>query len=97
MAKTMVQRFEENRKASAEFISNMKISNSAKNNIGAHIQALLVSAYATGFAHGGMEREMTVEKWGAIVNETGNGTGNDFIREIINSITFDFHALGGVK
>jgi len=97
MAKTMAQQFEENRKATAIFISALPTSKLAKNQIGEHIKALLVSAYATGFAHGSMDREMTTELWSGIVNETGNGTGNDYIREMIRDINFDFHALGGVK
>jgi len=97
MAKTMAQQFEENRKNTAVFISALPTSRLAKNQIGGYLKALAVSAYATGFAHGSLNREMTVDQWGAIVNETGNGTGNDFIREILNSIQFDFHALGGVK
>ena len=97
MAKTMVQQFEENRKETAIFISALPTSKLAKNQIGDRIKALLVSAYAAGFAHGGFNKEMTTEEWYGIVNETGNGTGNDFIREMINDIQFDFHALGGVK
>ena len=98
MAKTMVQQFEENRKETAIFISALPTSKLAKNQIGDHIKALLVSAYAAGFAHGSLDlKQMTTEEWSLIVNETGNGTGNDFIREMINDIQFDFHALGGVK
>jgi ribulose bisphosphate carboxylase small subunit len=97
MAKTMVQQFEENRRETAIFISALPTSKLAKNQIGDRIKALLVSAYATGFAHGSLDKEMTTEMWSLIVNETGNGTGNDFIREMINDIQFDFHALGGVK
>lgn len=98
MAKTMVQQFEENRKETAIFISALPTSKLAKNQIGDRIKALLVSAYATGFAHGSLDqKQMTTEEWSLIVNETGNGTGNDFIREMINDIQFDFHALGGVK
>jgi len=97
MSKTMVRQFEENRKETAIFISALPTSKLAKNQIGNHIKALLVSAYAAGFAHGGFNKEMTTEEWSGIVNETGNGTGNDFIRDILNSIQSDFHALGGVK
>jgi ribulose bisphosphate carboxylase small subunit len=93
----MVQQFEENRKEAAAFISALPTSKLAKNQIGDHITALLVSAYAVGFAHGNSDKEMTTESWSLIVNETRNGTGNDFIREMLNSIQFDFHALGGVK
>ena len=96
MAKTMVQHFEKNRRETAEFISGLSVCKSAKNQLGDRIKALLVSAYAAGFAHGGFNKEMTTEEWDAIVNETGNGTGNDFIREMITSIQFDFHYLGGV-
>ena len=97
MSKTMFQQFEENRREAATFIAALPTSKLAKNHIGDYIKALLVSAYATGFAHGSLNKEMTTEEWSGIVNETGNGTGNDFIREMINDIQFDFHALGGVK
>ena len=97
MKKTMVQQFEENRRETAIFVSALPTSKLAKNQIGDYLKALAVSAYAAGFAHGSINRGMTTEEWDAIVNETGNGTGNDFIREMITSIQFDFHALGGVK
>jgi len=97
-AKTMVQQFEENRRETAIFISALPTSKLAKNQIGEYLKALVISAYATGFAHGSLDnKQMTTEEWSGIVNETGNGTGNDFIRAIINDIQFDFHALGGVK
>ena len=99
MAKTMVKQFEENRRETKEFILGLSVCKSAKAQLGGRIKALLVSAYAAGFAHGGFSKEMTIEEWGSIVNETGNGTGNDFIREILNSINFEFdfnlNASGG--
>jgi len=96
--KTMVQQFEDNRRATATFIAALPTSKLAKNQIGEYLKALVISAYATGFAHGSLDnKQMTTAEWSGIVNETGNGTGNDFIRAIINDIQFDFHALGGVK
>jgi len=97
MSKTMFQQFEENRREAAIFMSALPTTKLAKNQIGDYVKALLVSAYATGFAHGSLNKEMTTDDWYGIVNETGNGTGNDYIREMINDIHFDFHALGGVK
>lgn len=97
MVKTMVQQFEDNRRATATFIAALPTSKLAKNQIGEYLKALVISAYATGFAHGSLDKQMTTEEWSLIVNETGNGNGNDFIRAIINDIQFDFHALGGVK
>jgi hypothetical protein len=97
MAKTMVQQFQENRREIADLVSNINASKKAKDMIGDYLVAVAVSAYATGFAHGSFDRQMTDEKWSLIVNETGNGTGNDFIREMIKDIQCDFHALGGVK
>jgi len=91
IAKTMFQQFEENRKETANFISALPTSKLAKNQIGEHIKALLVSAYATGFAHRIPDTEMTTEKWSEVVNES------EFIRSMITDIQFDFHALGGVK
>lgn len=93
--KTMVERFEENRKEVSLYVSCMKASNLTKNILGDHIKALLISAYATGFAHGSSEKEMSTDKWAEIIQEKWHG--NDFIREMITDIQFDFHALGGVK
>ena len=93
--KTIKKQFEENRKEASLYVSCMKASNLTKNILGDHIKALLISAYATGFAHGSFEREMTTDKWASIVQEKWHG--NDFIRDMLTDIQHDFHALGGVK
>ena len=93
--KTMAKQFEENRKEVSLYVSDMNARNVAKNILGDQITALIISAYATGFAHGSDEKEMTTDKWAAIVQEKWQG--NDFIREMLAEIQHDFHALGGVK
>jgi hypothetical protein len=91
MAKTMIQQFQENRKETAEMITNSRLSKSLKNELGKMISALVVSAYATGYAQGSEDWTMTTEGWGKLIFNA-----NSPLIEILNDINFDFHALGGI-
>lgn len=95
---TMDNQFQANRRQLAELVSGYKgISKQAKNDLGNMIAALCVSAYASGVAEGMCNSSMTPDEWFQFLNQkfTSN-CHRDEAKRVINDITYDFHALGGL-
>jgi hypothetical protein len=91
--KTMVQQFEENRKEVADFVIDSKLSNTAKNKLGLLVNALVASAFASGYAFGKEDyATMDLESWTKAVYEKDSP-----LVHILEDIAFDFRGLGGVK
>ena len=96
VGESMYERFEQNRKAIAEHVSEMSISNKAKNELGTMLTTLSVSAFATGFGAGKNNNYMPANEWLETMYDN-HGIQNDNCTDMVESIAFDFHALGGVK